>query len=124
MTPRVLRTTRRLPREMVELDRFLGLDGQGAASYEGATAFRANVLEYDVGTGTGGSQFVVMPDGSEVLCPLTLYVQGDEPEVPTVEDRVRLTDGRCYIVAERKQVSGLRYGWDSPDHYRLRCRRE
>lgn len=122
--PRILRTTRRLPKETLQLERFLSLDAQGMPSYASPVDFQANVLEYDAaGTLRGGAEFVVMRDGSQVKVPLTLYVQGDEANVPAEEDRI--TRGSAYfIAAERKPVSGLRYTAAQPDHYRVRCRVE
>ena len=116
---RMLRTTRRLPTEVVQLERSTGLDGQGAPSYASAIEFDANVLEYDAAR---GEQFVILPDGSRVDTPLTLYIRGDETAVPDVADRITLVSGVQFIVMERTVVSGLRSSRSEPDHYRLRCK--
>lgn len=124
MTPRILRTTRRLPKEMVLLERFEGLDDQGKSDYSPGEPFEANVAEYDVALFSRGAEFAATPDGSRVRTPLTLYVQGDAAVVPNEQDRVALADGRRFIVVERTPFSGLRHTRSEPDHYRLRCRVE
>jgi hypothetical protein len=109
----ILETTANLPREDFELERKLPRSG-GVPQYDTAVAFEANVEEYD-------KAYVVLPNGSRLVCPLTLYVPGDADEVPDVEDRiVRLSTGRQYIVRERNTVTGLEYLSTEPDHYRLR----
>jgi hypothetical protein len=121
----ILRTIRRLPKETLEYEPFAGLDGQGSPSYDTPISFEANVLEYDP-TGSGssrGHQFVNKADGSLIRTPLTLYVAGDAASVPAEQDRITV-DATNYIVMERAKVSGLRYSRNSPNHYRLRCRRE
>ena len=118
---RVLRTTRRLPKETLTFEPFESLDGQGMPDYGTPVEFEGNVLEYDA---SNAEQFVVTKDGSRVRTPLTVYVEGDAPDVPNEQDRVTLSEGRTFIVAERKKVSGLTYSRSEPDHYRLRCRIE
>jgi hypothetical protein len=122
--PQILRTTRRLPRETLTGEAFTGLDAQGMPAYDSPVEFDANVLEYDAAQFSRGAEFVVMPDGSRVVAPLTLYVLGDAPWVPSGQDRVTLPDYRRFIVAEVKPVSGLRHARTAPDHHRLRCRVE
>lgn len=121
MSPQVLRTTRRLPKETLSFEPFTGIDGQGASAYGPATSFAANVAEQGANR---GREFVVMPDGSQVRTPYTIYVEGDYVgPVPSEQDRVTL-DGRRFIVAERTAPRGLDYGRDAVDHYRLRLRAE
>jgi hypothetical protein len=124
MTPRMLRTTSALPTETLELERFAGLDGQGLPSYETEVEFEANVVEYDFrGARTGGREFAVDVDGSEVRTPLNLWIQGTASVVPDEQDRV--TRGESpFIVVEKKTVQGLRRLASEPDHYHLRCRKE
>jgi hypothetical protein len=126
MSPRVLRTTRRLPRETVDYQTRVGMDGQGRPSYGTVQSLEANVLEYDATRYHEGSQFIIARDGSRVMTPVTLYVPGtvDPEDVPPEESRITLGDGRQFIIAERVVVSGLRRARTQPDHYRLRCRRE
>lgn len=124
MSPRVLRTTRRLPLEEVTYQPAEGLDGQGRPQYGTGAGFQANVLEYDAGAARDGSQFVVSREGSRIVTPLTLYLPGDALDVPNEGDRIVLYDGRAFIVAERRATSGLRHSRSTPDHYRLRCREE
>jgi hypothetical protein len=118
----IMRTTQLLPKETVTLERVDGHDGQGLTTYESAVTFEANIVEYDTAAlaGEAGSQFVTNADGSMIRTPLSLYVQGDELEVPNEEDRVTV-DSKAYIVKERKLVHGLLYTRAEPDHYRLRC---
>jgi hypothetical protein len=122
--PRILRTTRRLPKETLELEPFLTLDAQGMPSHGSPVEFEANVLEYDAAVGMKGAEFIIVRDGSRVETPLTLYVQGDATDVPAEQDRVIRGSGSKFIVAEKKTVSGLLYTAAQPDHYRLRCRVE
>lgn len=122
---RILRTTRRLPLEIVQLERYDGMDGQGMPSYDTPVDVDANVVEYDAATpGTTGRAFVTTPDGSRIDTPLTLYMRGDAAVVPNEQDRITLADERTFIVAERKAVSGLRRRRTEPDHFRLRLRKE
>lgn len=120
----ILRTTRRLPLETLELERFDSMDGQGAPSYDTAIDIEANVVEYDASATGKGASFVTVPDGSQVHTPLTLYMRGDATVVPSEQDRITLSDGRAFIVVEKKPVSGLRKRRTEPDHYRLRLRVE
>ena len=121
--PQILSTTQLLPKETIGLERYNGLDGQGLPAYATSVDFSANVLEYDVASiGSGrGAQFVTNSDGSITLTPLTLYVQGDESNVPNAEDRITLSDNRTFIVKEKITVHGLLYTRAQPDHFRLRC---
>ena len=82
------------------------------------------MLEYDSAQFSRGAQYVILPDGSRVATPLTLYVRGTETDVPSEADRVTLSDDRAFIVMERVPVSGLRRARTAPDHYRLRCKKE
>lgn len=120
----ILRTTRRLPLETLELERYISMDGQGAPSYDTTVDIEANVVEYDAGATGKGAAFVTTRDGSQVHTPLTLYMRGDATVVPNEQDRITLADGRAFIVAEKKPVSGLRKRRTEPDHYRLRLRTE
>lgn len=124
--PRVLRTTRRLQKETWELERLTGLDGQGMPSYASPVEFDANVVDYDMVGQKRGQAFVVMSDGSEVLVRKTLYVEGDESDIPDEGDRVGPPgeDEDRFIVAERSALRGLRRPRDENDHVRLRVRDE
>lgn len=117
---RVLRTTRRLPKEPVQWEAVTGADGQGMVAYADPVCVMANVVEYDAGK---GEQYIVMPDGSRVMVPLTLYLDGDTCGVPDKGDRITM-DGKPFIVEERKAVRGLRLQRGKNDHYRIRCRDE
>ena len=119
--PQILQITRDLPKETMSFEPFIGIDGDGQESYDTPLSFEANRMEYDAAT-KEAEQFVVLPDGSRVRTPVTLYVQGDETNVPAQEDRVTLPDSRTMIVAERKTVAGLYFTPAEPDHYRLRLR--
>lgn len=121
----VLRTIRRLPKETLSYEAFLGLDGQGKPNYDTPVSFDANVLDYDPATGgqSQGHQFVNQGDGSKVRIPLTLYVAGDAANVPSEKDRVT-SGASTFIVLERVTVSGLRYTRANPNHFRLRCKQE
>lgn len=115
----ILETTANLPREAFTLERYSSRDGYGKPSYvTPGVDFEANVEEYD-------KAYVVLPDGARLATPLTLYVPGDQDEIPDAEDRVvRTGSGVQYIVRERNIVTGLQYANDEPDHYRLRLSRE
>lgn len=110
---RTLRTTRKLPKETLSLEAFSGIDGQGKPSYDTAVSFEANVLWSD--------EFITTSDGSEVRVPLTLYVEGDETNVPAEQDHVEV-DGVTFTVLERTEPRGLWSARSTPGHYRLRCR--
>lgn len=112
----VLRTTRALDRETVQLQAFAGIDGQGQTSYASAVSFEANVVEE--------TKYITRADGSAVRVSLTLYIVGTATVVPDEQDRVVLTDGRQFIVEEKTVPRGLREARTAPDHTRLRCRRE
>jgi hypothetical protein len=123
MSPQILRTTQRLPKEMLQYEPTVGFDGQGKPSYGTPVSFEANTLLYDPANSGHGAQFTVNATGSVVRIPLMLYVQGDETNVPVEGGRVTRA-GRKYIVVEAKPVSGLDYTPDEPDHHEIRCRTE
>lgn len=114
MSPQVLRTTRRLQKEEVRLERFVELDGQGLPSYSAAVTILANVVRTD--------EFVIASDGSHIRTPLTLYVAGDERPLPNEQDRVTVGD-ETFIGVERTAPRGLTKSQDAVDHVRLKCRR-
>lgn len=106
--------------ETVAYEPFTGVDGQGAPSYGSSVNTQANVEERSMGGRGEGARYVIGPDGSEVHVPLTLYIPGDEANVPSEQDRVTVS-GSTYIVMERTPIRGLRAARSAPDHYRLRC---
>jgi hypothetical protein len=127
MSPQILRTTQRLPKETVEYEEPTGADAQGRTTYGTPAQFEANVVPYDtVVQANKGARYVTDKDGSIIVTPLTLYIEGDEPNVPYEECRITLADTpeKRWIVAERSAPSGLDYTRFEPDHYRLRCRAE
>lgn len=112
---------RRLALETVAVEPFTGVDGQGAPSYGSSVNFEARVEERRMGDPRGGgTAYVIGPDGTEVHAPLTLYVPGDESNVPSEQDRLTVS-GSTYIVMERTPIRGLRAARGEPDHFRLRC---
>lgn len=124
MSPRMLRTTARLPTETLGLEGFAGLDGQGFPSYDAPVDFEANVVEYDTALrARGGHEHVITEDGSKIETPLTLYVQGTASVVPDEQDRIT-RGGTQFIVREKTTVQGLHRLASEPDHFRLRCSRE
>lgn len=121
----MLRVTRNLPTETWSFEPKESYDDEGAPVYGTALEFEANTLEYD-GTATSkADQYVELPDGTKHRIPITLYVRGDEANVPDVEDRLtRSSDQQIYVVAVKKTVTGLWYERSAPDHYRLSLRFE
>jgi hypothetical protein len=124
MSPRILRTTQRLPLLTLQYEVQTGVDGQGKPSYDSAVDLDANVVEYDAAQFGRGEQYVIADDGSRVETPLTLYVRGDSSVVPATKARVTLADDRRFIVMEVKPVAGLMRLHTEPDHYRVRCKVE
>lgn len=124
MSPRVLRTTRSLPKETWELERFAGLDGQGKPSYASPVDFDADVVEGDPAARRDGNQYLTDTSGSRILVRRTLYIEGDEPNIPDEQDRVGPPGGTKFIVAEKSSYRGLRYARGEEDHFRVRVRDE
>jgi hypothetical protein len=121
VAPQILETTQNLPKEALQLEREIGISAGGQTSYDSPLAFEANVVPYDTARRARGSEFVVTRDGSEHRVAITLYVQGDETNVPNTGDRVTW-GGRRYIAIEKKVASGLEYTSTAPDHTRVGCR--
>jgi len=121
---RILRTTQRLPKEPMQLERVTDVDQGGVTLYDSPVGFEANAVEYDVVARSRGSEFVEARDGTRYRVVATLYVQGDQTEVPELEDRVTRQDGRKMIVTDKKIVSGLLYTSSEPDFIRLGMRNE
>jgi len=119
MSLRMLRTTRDLEKETWEREAFIGLDGQGLPSYDSPTDFRANVVDYSVPGRRDGNEFVVMRDGSQQKVVKTLYIEGEEANIPDEQDRVGPASGPSYIVGKRSDYRGLRRSRTENDHTRL-----
>ncbi len=119
--PQVLRTTRLLAKETIQVSAFLELDGQGMPSYATPVDVEANVVFQAPGTGV---DFVITASGSKLYAPLMVYVEGDAPYLPLEQDMIEVgsQDQRTWIVAERKEPRGLRMQRDQLDHVRLQCR--
>lgn len=121
MSSTILATTKALDKETLELEPFAGLDGQGLPSYSSPVEFDANVIERNMPS--PGREFVVDTDGSRIDTPVTLYVEGDETNVPDEQDRVTI-DSEPYIVVERLTYRGLGMTRSQLDHIKLRLREE
>lgn len=106
------RTLRRSTLETLSYEPLGSRDGQGKPSYGSSVSFEARArIEDDV---------ELRIEGEDVRVALTLWVPGDESDVPQRLDRVT-RDGSTYIVMTEKPVANLK---NALDHTRLRCRDE
>lgn len=113
---------KRAQKETVAYEPRTGTDGQGAPSYGSSVNTEARVHERAMGRvgDASGTEFVIGPDGTEVNVSLTLYILGDENNIPSERDRITL-DGSKYIVMQRTPYRRPRSARDTLSHVRLRC---
>jgi hypothetical protein len=102
--------------ETVTVEVYAAYDGQGRPTFDSEVEILAHVRRTDA--------YVIAKDGSKVKTPLTLYVPPGQGLTPGEKDRITLSDGDVFTVAEA--VSPRRIGASRSsgvDHTRARCTR-
>lgn len=103
---------RRHKTEMIGVEEFSSLDGEGAPLYAASVNIDGVAVRED--------EVIVGPDGSNERTTLTVYVDGGEDVLPEVDDRLTVSSTK-YLVRERKTILTFK---NAVDHVRLRCREE
>lgn len=115
--PQILRTTRKLPTEVVELSHFLGVGQNGVVDYDTPVDMDAHVVK--------STEMVTLPDGTQVRADVMLYVKGDSEVFPVEQDRINLADESTdFVVIRVDSPRGLRYDRDHVDHVRAMLRKD
>ena len=112
---RVMRTVRRVPKEVVSVEPFESISSRGVVTYGTAVDVSARVVRTD--------DYITASDGTKIRTPLVLYVVGDAEYLPREQDRVTV-DEESFVVAERRAPRRLGRTRDQIGHVRLACRLE
>lgn len=99
--------------EVVQVELRAGIDGQGKPGYDSPIDVDARVIIH--------SEVIRQPSGSEQRVIATVWIDGAQSTLPTMDDRIATAQGLVGIVVDRldgRSLSGVL------DHVRLKIREE